>query len=141
LFAFNKQGELLKDIQLGEGIIYHPGGIAFDGKSIWVPVAEYRPNSHSIVYKVNYETMKVEEAFRVNDHIGGIVHDAQSGKLIGVSWGSRKFHEWNEKGQQLRVKENSSHLFFLFHQQESISARKMKGLIRRIFLYQVEKAM
>jgi Family of unknown function (DUF6454) len=124
LFVFNKQGELLKDIQLGEGIMYHPGGIAFDGKFIWVPVAEYRPNSHSIVYKVNYETMKVEEAFRVNDHIGGLVHDAQSGKLIGVSWGSRKFYEWNEKGQQLRVKENSSH-FIDYQDCESAGKGKM----------------
>ncbi|WP_017437761.1 DUF6454 family protein [Saccharococcus caldoxylosilyticus] len=124
LFVFNKQGKLLKDIQLGEGIIYHPGGIAFDGKSIWVPVAEYRPNSHSIVYKVNDETMKVEEAFRVNDHIGGLVRDAQSGKLIGVSWGSRKFYEWNEKGQQLRVKENSSH-FIDYQDCEGVGQGKM----------------
>jgi Family of unknown function (DUF6454) len=124
LFVFNKQGKLLKDIQLGEGIIYHPGGIAFDGKSIWVPVAEYRPNSHSIVYKVNYKTMKVEEVFRVNDHIGGIVRDSQSGKLIGVSWGSRKFYEWNEKGQQLRVKENPSH-FIDYQDCEGVGQGKM----------------
>ena len=61
LFVFNHQGELLKDIQLGEGNMYHPGGIDFDGESIWVSVAEYRPDSHSIVYKVNPETMEAEE--------------------------------------------------------------------------------
>jgi hypothetical protein len=109
LFVFDKQGKLVKDIQLGEGIIYHPGGIAFDGKYIWVPVAEYRPNSHSIIYKVDPKTMKAEEVFRVNDHIGGLVHDERSGKLIGVSWGSRKFYEWNEQGKQLRVENNPSH--------------------------------
>ena len=75
LFVFNDQGELLKDIELGEGNMYHPGGIDYDGKYIWVPVAEYRPNSDSIIYKVNPETMETEEAFRVNDHIGGIVKD------------------------------------------------------------------
>lgn len=124
LFVFNKQGKLLKDIQLGEGNIYHPGGIAFDGKSIWVPVAEYRPDSQSIVYKVNPETMKAEEAFRVNDHIGGMVRDDQSGKLTGVSWGSRKFYEWNGKGQQLRVKENSSH-FIDYQDCEGVGQGKM----------------
>jgi hypothetical protein len=109
LFAFDKQGKLVKDIQLGEGIMYHPGGIAFDGKFIWVPVAEYRPNSHSIIYKVDPKTMKAEEVFRVNDHIGGLVHDDRTGKLIGVSWGSRKFYEWNEQGKQLHVENNPSH--------------------------------
>jgi hypothetical protein len=124
LFVFNKEGKLLKDIELGEGMIYHPGGIAFDGKYIWVPVGEYRPDSHSIIYKVNYETLKVEEAFRVNGHIGGMVRDEQSGKLIGMSWGSRKFYEWNEKGKQLRIKANSSH-FIDYQDCEGVGQSKM----------------
>ncbi|MFY4774034.1 DUF6454 family protein [Metabacillus sp. RGM 3146] len=109
LFVFDKQGKLLKDIRLGEGNIYHPGGIDFDGKNIWVPVAEYRPNSQSIVYKIDPKTMKAEEAFRVHDHIGGLVRDGQNGQITGNSWGSRKFYKWNEKGQQRLVKENHSH--------------------------------
>lgn len=109
LFVFDTQGKLLNDMLLGEGDIYHPGGIDFDGNHIWVPVAEYRPNSQSIVYKVDPKTMKAEESFRVHDHIGGLVRDSQNGKLIGNSWGSRKFYEWNQKGQLLLVKENSSH--------------------------------
>src|SRR5262245_52555757 len=44
LLVANTQGMLLADITLGEGAIYHPGGIDYDGKDIWVPVAEYRPN-------------------------------------------------------------------------------------------------
>jgi hypothetical protein len=108
LFVFDKQGKLVYDMPLGEGNIYHPGGIDFDGNNIWVPVAEYRPNSQSIVYKVDPKTMKAEESFRVHDHIGGLVRDGQNGKLIGNSWGSRKFYEWNPNGLVL-VKENSSH--------------------------------
>jgi hypothetical protein len=109
LFVFDKQGKLVKDIHLGEGDIYHPGGLDFDGKNIWVPVAQYRPNSQSIVYKVDPKTMKAQVAFRVHDHIGGLVRDGQNGKLTGMSWGSRKFYQWNEKGQQLLVKQNSSY--------------------------------
>lgn len=109
LFVFDKQGKLLQDILLGEGNIYHPGGIDFDGKMIWVPVAEYRPNSQSIVYQVDPAAMKAEEAFRVDDHIGGLVCNGQNGNLIGNSWGSRKFYEWNKKGRQMLVKENPSH--------------------------------
>ncbi len=94
LFKFDAQGKLLADITLGEGAIYHPGGIDFDGKDIWVPVAEYRPNSQSIIYKVDPETMKATEVFRFKDHVGGIVHNTDDKSLHGVSWGSRRFYAW-----------------------------------------------
>ena len=50
LFKLNMKGNLIADLTLGEGSMYHPGGIDYDGQSIWVPVAEYRPNSRAITY-------------------------------------------------------------------------------------------
>ena len=94
LFKIDANGKLLQDITLGEGSVYHPGGMDFDGKDIWVPVAEYRPNSQSIVYKVDPETMKATEVFRFKDHVGGIVHNTDDKSLHGVSWGSRRFYAW-----------------------------------------------
>ena len=94
LFQFNAQGRLLADLTLGEGTIYHPGGIDFDGRHIWVSVAEYRPDSRSIVYRIDPAAMKAEEVFRYPDHIGGIVHDPETRTLHGVSWGSRRFYRW-----------------------------------------------
>ena len=94
LFEIDKAGQLVADLKLGEGTIYHPGGIDYDGKSIWVPVAEYRPNSRSIVYRVDPETMKATEMFRFADHIGAIVHNTDDHTLHGVSWGSRHFYRW-----------------------------------------------
>ncbi|MGO4389300.1 DUF6454 family protein [Microvirga sp. 2YAF29] len=119
LFKIDMKGNLIADITLGEGSIYHPGGIDYDGKYIWVPVAEYRPNSKSIVYRVDPETMKAEEMFRFADHVGGVVHDTDSKSLHGVSWGSRRFYSWalddnskptnaNESPEKLR-KLNTSH--------------------------------
>ena len=63
-------------------------------EGIWVPVAEYRPDSRSIVYKVDPRTMKATEVFRLADHIGAIVHDTDDHSLHGVSWGSRRFYRW-----------------------------------------------
>jgi hypothetical protein len=40
---------------------------------IWVPVAEYRPDSRSIVYRVDPATLEATEVLRFADHIGGIV--------------------------------------------------------------------
>jgi hypothetical protein len=94
LFKFDRAGTLIADLVLGEGTIYHPGGIDYDGKHIWVPVAEYRPNSRSIVYRVDPETMKATEMFRFADHIGGIVRNTDDNTLHGVSWGSRRFYRW-----------------------------------------------
>ncbi len=101
LFKVDSKGNLLEDVILGEGSIYHPGGIDFDGKTIFVPVAEYRPNSASIIYKVDPETMKPQEVFRYKDHLGGIIHDTEKKTLNAVSWGSRRFYAFtlNDAGQ------------------------------------------
>ena len=102
----------LADLTLGEGSIYHPGGIDYDGRHIWVPVAEYRPNSRSIVYRVDPETMKATEVFRFGDHIGGIVHNTDDHTLHGVSWGSRRFYDWTldarRQGHQRRCRRRRS---------------------------------
>ena len=94
LLKFGADGGLIADITLGEGAIYHPGGLDYDGTSIWVPVAEYRPNSRSIVYRVDPATMKATKVLAVADHIGGIVHDREGGALVGLSWGSRRIYSW-----------------------------------------------
>jgi len=94
LYKFDAKGNMLADLPLGEGSIYHPGGIDYDGKSIWVPVAEYRPNSRAILYRVDPATMKATEVLRYGDHIGGLVYNTDAKTLHGVSWGSRRFYRW-----------------------------------------------
>ncbi len=94
LFKIDRAGTLVTDLKLGEGTIYHPSGIDYDGQHIWVAVAEYRPNSRSIIYRVDPQAMKATEVFRFPDHIGGIVHNTDDNTLHGVSWGSRRFYRW-----------------------------------------------
>lgn len=98
LFKVDIKGNLLEDLALGEGSIYHPGGIDFDGTSIFVPVAEYRPNSAAIIYKVDPGTMKAQEVFRYKDHLGGVIHDTKDKTLNAVSWGSRRFYAFELDG-------------------------------------------
>lgn len=94
LFKIDMAGNLLADLTLGEGGLYHPSGIDYDGKEIWLALAEYRPDSRSIVYRVDPDTMKATEVFRFADHIGAIVHDTDDETLHGLSWGSRRFYRW-----------------------------------------------
>jgi hypothetical protein len=109
LFKIDMAGHLLADLRLGEGAIYHPGGIDYDGTDIWVPVAEYRPDSRSIVYRVNPSAMKATEVFRAADHIGAIVHNTDDRTLHGVSWGSRRFYRWTLGGVAEGSTLNPSH--------------------------------
>jgi len=94
VFKIDMTGNRLADLRLGEGSVYHPGGLDHDGEHIWVAVAEYRPNSRSIIYRIDPVTMKATEVFRFADHIGAIVHNTDDNTLHGVSWGSRRFYRW-----------------------------------------------
>ena len=114
LFVMDKDGNLQKDIILGEGDMYHPGGIDFDGTNVWVPVAQYRPNSSSIIYKVDANTLDVSKQFEVKDHFGGIVMDKQTGHLVANTWGSRRFAEWDLRGKELSTWQNPN--FFIDYQ-------------------------
>ena len=124
LFVMDREGHLQKDIVLGEGDMYHPGGIDFDGQNVWVPVAEYRPNSASIIYKVDATSLKASEQFRVKDHIGGIVRDDTTGHLVGNTWGSRKFYDWTPTGRETGSWANPSH-FVDYQDCQYVPAGKM----------------
>lgn len=110
LFVMTRDGELIEDIELGEGTMYHPGGIDFDGESVWVPVAEYRPDSASVVYRVDARTLEVQEAFRHDDHVGGVVRDQDTGRVHGVTWGSRRLLTWSAQGRLLDRAANPDHM-------------------------------
>jgi hypothetical protein len=100
LFKFDAAGQLLGQLELTDGAKYHPGGIDYDGQYIWVPVAEYRPNSISNIYRVDPETLASELFFAETDHIGGIVHNLHQGTFHGVSWGSRRLYTWKVAGEE-----------------------------------------
>lgn len=110
VFVMTRSGKLLKDIVIGESSMYHPGGMDYDGTSVWVPAAEYRPESRSIVYRIDPKTYKVTEAFRYDDHVGGVVNDQATGQVAGVSWGSRQFFNWTPRGRLLGRSANPDHL-------------------------------
>lgn len=99
LFEFDAAGRLLGKVELTDGTTYHPGGIDYDGRYIWVPVAEYRPNSRSNVFRVDPRTLEAEQVLAEEDHIGGVVHNVHAGVLNGVSWGSRRLYTWQVSRQ------------------------------------------
>lgn len=100
LLKFDLAGNLLMDLPIGEGTIYHPGGMDFDGRNLWVPTAEYRPNSQSLLYKVDPASMKATKLFAYKDHIGGLARNTDKNTLHAISWGSRRFYRFSLDSSQ-----------------------------------------
>lgn len=123
LFVLDRDGQLLKDIVISDGNRYHPGGLDYDGEFLWLPVAEYRPNSSADIYRIDPTTYGVTKRFTVSDHIGGVVRDQETGHLVGQSWGSRRFYDWTVGGRQKGFWLNENH-FLDYQDCEYVVSRK-----------------
>jgi hypothetical protein len=97
-------GRLIRSIDLTKGERFHPGGIAAAAMSLWIPVAEYRPASGSVLQKRSLRTLQLEYEFAVNDHIGCVA--ATPDGLVGANWDSRDFYLWDRSGRLLRKTPN-----------------------------------
>jgi len=95
-----KTGESLRAAEIQDGERFHPGGMASDANSLWIPVAEYRAKSTSVIQRRNKRTLALEYQFPVPDHIGCIAVTPEL--LIGGNWDSREFYVWNHRGELLR---------------------------------------
>jgi hypothetical protein len=93
-------GREVRRIELQDGERYHPGGIAADGESIWIPVAEYRAHSSAIIQKRNRRTFALEFQFSVPDHIGCVAVTPEF--IIGGNWDSAEFYFWDHRGKLIR---------------------------------------
>lgn len=94
-------GQMLRVVEIQNGPQFHPGGIAADATSLWIPVAEYRPHSTSTIQKRNKQTLALEFQFRVADHTGCIAVTPEY--LIGGNWDSRDFYFWDQGGRLVRM--------------------------------------
>ena len=92
---------------------YHPGGMDFDGAAMWIPCAEYRPDSTTTVYRLQPGGAP-EPAFDVDDHVGAMARCGPDGDLVGWSWGSRRFYRWSVDGHLNAARVNPA--FFVDHQ-------------------------
>ena len=110
MIEFDAQGNKLREVRVDDGAtIYHPGGLDYDGRRLWTAVAEYRPSKPSIIYSMSPRTLRPRAEFRTPDHIGGIAHDTERDRIVGLNWGSRLAYEWSLEGHERRVDPNPSH--------------------------------
>lgn len=70
-------------------IMYHLGGIDYDGERIWGTIAQYRPNTTARIVSFDPSTLKDTSYFEYRDHLGGIVHDTEANEVYCLNWGAR----------------------------------------------------
>jgi alpha-L-fucosidase len=105
VFEFDETtGKRLRAVEVQQGDRYHPGGIAADSRSLWIPVAEYRRDGRTTIERRSLETLAVESRFDVPDHIGCLALFGD--RLIGGNWDARTIYEWTLDGRLLQKREN-----------------------------------
>lgn len=97
-------GKLISQVEVQDGRRIHPGGVALEGDSVWVPVAEYDRDGPTTVQRRDKRTLALLGAFTVEDHIGCIA--ATNGYLVGGNWDSRLLYRWSRSGRELSRLQN-----------------------------------
>ncbi|MEZ6073795.1 MAG: DUF6454 family protein [Pirellulales bacterium] len=103
--------KVVAERRLVAGMQIHPGGIQLTGQSLWVPLAEYRPNSSSTVLRLDADTLQTDASFTVDDHLGAIASDGNE-RLYAANWDSRQIYTFNHDGRQLGVRDNETGIKF-----------------------------
>ena len=73
--------------------------LAFDGRYLWIPNAEYRRESRTMIYGADPNNLTICRSFPVDDHIGAIASDGKN-LLYGVNWDAAHFYTWDFDGHQ-----------------------------------------
>lgn len=102
LFKIDKKsGHLCSKKDLTDDLLIHPGGMQYDGQSLWVPNAEYTRESRTKIHDIDPNDLQIRKSFEVDDHIGAIASDGKS-RLYGVNWDAKDFYTWDFDGIQLK---------------------------------------
>jgi len=87
----------------------HPGGLQSDGTRLWIPIAESRRNSRSLIRAYRLKDLEVgrplkpDVEFAVNDHIGAVAVFAEQKWLLGASWDTERVYVWDFDGDLQRT--------------------------------------
>jgi hypothetical protein len=104
-------GKALRRLELTDGARYHPGGISVSGHSLWVPVAELKPNSSAVLVEIDTDSLQIRRKIRVADHLGCVA--ASPNILIAGNWDSQLLYVVDlTSGKPVRVVPNPSPTHF-----------------------------
>jgi hypothetical protein len=115
VLTVDRDGALVTRTPVGDATRFHPGGMDYDGSSLWVASSEYRPRSSAVIERLVPDGSSTPEfIFRVDDHVGAVVRLGARGDLVGWTWGSRRFLRWRVDGSVVAEVRNPGQ--FIDHQ-------------------------
>lgn len=104
-------GRLLRRLDLTDGLRFHPGGISLSGRSLWVPVAELRPHSTTLLLEIDTATLAVRRRIAVPDHLGCVA--VAGTRLVAGNWDSERLYLFDlARGARMRSMANPSSTHF-----------------------------
>lgn len=97
ILVYDGKGKRVADATLTPpgDIEYHIGGIDYDGELLWATLSQYRPNTTATIVSIDPVTLEHTNVIHYQDHLGGIVHDKKSQRLMTLNWGARNASVWN----------------------------------------------
>lgn len=105
LFEYDlESGKRLRAVEISQDELIHPGGFDHDEDSLWIPVAEYRPASRTVIQQRSKETLELRASFEVPDHIGALAVVPEG--LLLANWDARKFYLYSRDGKLLWSRPN-----------------------------------
>ena len=99
--------KVLAEAELVDGDRFHPGGMQLVDGRIWVPLAEYRPRSSSIILALDADTLEEVSRFPADDHLGGVAVDNE-GNVYAANWDTRQIYVFDRDGKQLRAVDSTT---------------------------------
>jgi hypothetical protein len=100
-------GKFLRRLELTDGARYHPGGISISDRSIWVPVAELKPNSSAVLVEIDADSLRIRRKIHVADHLGCVAASGRS--LVAGNWDSKLLYIFDlNNSKRVRIVPNPS---------------------------------
>jgi len=87
----------------------HPGGMQSDGQRLWIPIAQSKPKSRSIIRVfplaalIAGQPLKPQFELPVNDHIGAIAVSTNHNLVLGANWDTESVYVWDLQGNLKRT--------------------------------------
>lgn len=97
-------GRRLRATEISQGALIHPGGFDHDEDSLWIPVAEYRPLSRTMIQRRSKATLELLAGFEVPDHIGALA--VLPDGLLLANWDAHRFYLYSREGRLLWTRPN-----------------------------------
>lgn len=103
IYKVDRDGlNVVNEKKLVDGPRFHPGGMQLVDHLIWVPLAEYRRHSSTVVLALDANTLAEKRRFQVDDHLGAVAVNAGS-RVYAANWDAKQIYRFDIDGKQQRV--------------------------------------